>query len=150
MIRRPIARAVRPLIQSAFAATALCGTSTASGQSIMAWGTPGFRNIDDLSGVAGISAGFDHTVVVRSNGAVAAWGADGFRQCDVPTDLAPISAVAAGGGFTIAMRFDGSLTAWGQQPNQAQPPAVQGAVAIAAGRLHGMVLKSDALVACWG
>lgn len=121
------------------------------GQSMVAWGNPGFSNVDNLTDVVGVAAGLDHSVALRANGVVAAWGSDGYQQCNPPSNLGNIVEVSAGEGFTIARRPNGTLVGWGlNQYTQTNVPAITDATAIAAGRVHGMALRANGSVAAWG
>ena len=69
----------------------------------------------DLGPVVAVSAGYDHTCAVRSDGQLVCfgWNRNGqchkCGQCDVPTDLGPVVAVSAGCDHTCAVRSDGQL-----------------------------------------
>ncbi|HET7489637.1 MAG TPA: hypothetical protein VFJ85_17045 [Acidimicrobiales bacterium] len=85
------------------------------------------------SGVVGIAAGGDHSMVLKSDGSVLAWGngdrgdlgTAGTAASNVPVGVDGLGAgsgvvsVAAGGNFSLALKADGSLLAWGAN-DQAQ------------------------------
>ena len=73
--------------------------------------------------------------------------------------------IASGGTFTVVLKSDGTLSAWGNnqfgqlgdgtttQRNSPVPvpvPGLTGVVAIAAGSMHTLALKSDGTVLAWG
>lgn len=67
--------------------------------SVVAWGWnwAGQTNVPaGLSGVAGIAAGADHTMSLKSDGTVVAWGNNTSGQTNVPLALSGVIAVAAG------------------------------------------------------
>jgi alpha-tubulin suppressor-like RCC1 family protein len=129
-----------------------------------------------LTGVAGIAAGCDHSLAVRTDGTVQSWGSDASGQLGdggalvgQPTPLAVtgltgVVAVAGGDGFSLALRTDGTLRSWGLDSwgqlgdgaaltNQAVPVSVVGltnVVAIAAGESHSLALRADGTVWSWG
>ena len=62
-----------------------------------------------------VSAGYWHSVALRSDGRVVAWGINNNGECNVPAlppGLAYVE-VAAGGWHNVALRSDGSVVAWG-------------------------------------
>lgn len=96
-----------------------------------------------------VEAGFDHTVLLRSDGTVVAFGANGAGQLDVPplTGGLRYTAVAAGNEFTVLLRSDGEAVAFGanwagQTTIPALPPGLS-YTAVAAGADHGVLLRSD-------
>jgi alpha-tubulin suppressor-like RCC1 family protein len=96
----------------------------ASAQSLIAWGVPGYSNIDDLRNLTQVSAGFSHSVGLKPDGSVACWGYSPSNQCVVPLDLGSCQSVVAGGYHTIALRHDGTVRCWGANDHgQSDVPA---------------------------
>ena len=131
-----------------------------------------------LTDVVGVAAGDQHSLVVTRDGSVFAWGAAGRlgnaggTASSTPASIASITdgiAVAAGLDHSLVLRANGEVLAfgsnwWGQLGNGtvsegmiqtpvtvgAWDPALQGAVAIAAGAAHSLVLKGDGTVWAMG
>jgi len=128
-----------------------------------------------LGGVTAISAGWAHSLALTKDGTVWAWGWNQFGQLGTgKTDdnhnpvqvsgLTGVVAVAAGKEQSFALKADGTVSAWGNNeygylgngtPSapQLRPVTVSGlsgVVAIAAGHVHTLALKSDGTVSAWG
>jgi len=123
-----------------------------------------------------ISAGYTHSLEIKSDGTVWAWGDDRYGQLgdDVtradkatPVQVSGISdivAVSAGGYHSVALKSDGTVWAWGYdrygqlgddvtRADKATPVQVSGIsdiVAVSAGGYHSVALKSDGTVWAWG
>lgn len=133
--------------------------------------------IPGLTNVVGIAAGYAHSLALRGDGTVWAWGSNtnlqlgfgspGKAPNEVPTQvpgLAGVVAVAAGAAHSLALKSDGTVVAWGNDdfgqlgigsnPSSFAPPTavtnLTGVVAIAAGGVHSLALKSDGSVVAWG
>ena len=123
---------------------------------------------------ASMSAGGNHSLAIRSNGALWAWGHNAFGQLgnDTTTDaFAPLqvgtetdwSVVAAGGNHSIAIKTDGTLWAWGSNVDgqlgdgsttDAQRPIQIGIeknwIAVSVGKSHTYAIKADGSLWGWG
>ncbi len=123
-----------------------------------------------------IDAGWFHTLALRADGTVWAWGGNSYGQLgDGTTDqrscpvqvvgIQDVKAIAAGGVFSLALKKDGTVWAWGDNQTYecgicplstipvVQAVQVQGisdVIAIDAGIQHGVALKADGTVWCWG
>jgi alpha-tubulin suppressor-like RCC1 family protein len=110
-----------------------------------------------LSNVKAIAAGWNHNLVLRSNGMVAVWGVDSAElgwnlTSHAPTNLSDIAAIAAGALHGVVLRSNGTMVAWGyNQGGETNVPAgLSNVTAIAAGRGYTLALLSDDTVTGWG
>ena len=95
-----------------------------------------------------VSAGYEHTCGVRSDGSVACWGYNGNGQATPPADS--FDSVSGGGDHTCGVRSDGSVACWGlNSDGQATPPAGS-FVSVSSGGFHTCGVRSDGSAACWG
>ncbi len=91
------------------------------------------RQVTGLANVVAISAGWRHSMALRSDGSVWTWGSDFYGQRgdgstggDVPgpvTLAGVFTRVAAGYMHSLALRSDGSVWAWGRGVEGALGPA---------------------------
>jgi alpha-tubulin suppressor-like RCC1 family protein len=128
--------------------------------------------------VAGIAAGFVHSLAVTSDGTVLAWGDNSHGELGtgnttpsplpIPVSLGVgVAAIAASAGAydSYALASDGSVLAWGENdrgelgtgdtteehtPTAVALPSGTHATAIAAGAASGYALTSDGGVLAWG
>jgi alpha-tubulin suppressor-like RCC1 family protein len=134
----------------------------------------GFGQAQDIKA---ISAGSDHSIILRSDGTVWTWGDNSYGQLgdgtNTPSEtplqvqnLNDVQAVVAGSFYSLALRNDGTIWAWGLNDkgqlgdgtttNQSTPVQVRnltGMKAIATGGFDGaysLALKSDGTVWTWG
>jgi alpha-tubulin suppressor-like RCC1 family protein len=122
--------------------------------SIVAWGdnSRGQINIPaDLTDVVAIAAGGYNSAALKANGQVVVWGGNVYGQTNVPPNLTNVVAISVGEGGNVnhllALRTDGTVTAWGY--NAGVPSSLSNAVAVSAGGVQGMALKSDGDVVTW-
>lgn len=128
----------------------------------------------DASQYKKMSAGYYHTLYVKSDGTVWAWGNNSYGQLgdgtttskSIPVQVSGLSNVveaSAGGYYSIALKSDGTVWTWGYNKygqlgdgtttNRSIPVQVIGlsnVVAVAAGYSHSIALKSDGTVWTWG
>src|SRR3989339_893222 len=125
-------------------------------------------------GWVAISAGYQHTIALKSDGTLWAWGSNGYGQLgddttterlfptQIGTDMTWVT-VSAGNNHTIALKSDGTLWAWGLNDNgqlgdvtatQRTSPTKIGTdtnwVAVSAGGAHTIAIKSDGTLWGWG
>src|SRR5262249_10094678 len=160
--------------------TARCWGFNADGQ--LGDGTTTNRStpvvVTGVTNAATISAGSDHTCLLRGNGTVQCWGDNQFGQLGDGTHtdrstrvtvggLTIAVAVAVGGGHACALQADGSLRCWGLNvvgelgdggtaTDSATPNLVSGggggisARDIGAGFPHTCAVRASGAAACWG
>ena len=163
---------------------------TSSG-AVKCWGGSGWGKIGDnskvdrwvptgvhglASNVSAISAGYNHTCVLTSRGAVKCWGNNQYGRLGnnsnvdkwVPTAVYGLSsnvrAISSGNYHTCALTSNGAVKCWGDNSygqlgnnsnvNKLVPTAVHGLSskvnAISAGNYHTCALTSDGAAMCWG
>ena len=88
---------------------------------------------NDIGIAVDLAIGYDHYVIVDTDGAVRCWGLNNYGQCNVPPNLQPCVAVAAGYDHTLALQKNGVVRAWGYPETTNVPPALSPAIAIRAG-----------------
>jgi alpha-tubulin suppressor-like RCC1 family protein len=131
--------------------------------------------VPNLSNIAAIAAGGNHSLAVAQGGQVFAWGLNNKGQVGVgssgadqlsPVELAKIDAVIAieaGFNHSLAITGDGGVLAWGDneygqvgigttadQLTPVQVAGLQEVGAIAAGFGHSLALKKDGDIFAWG
>jgi alpha-tubulin suppressor-like RCC1 family protein len=140
------------------------------GSSVHRYTPVGLNNLSVLS----ISGGYNHSIVVTTNGSVYAWGNNSSGQLgDGTTTNRPapvqvsglnnVEAASAGNGFCLAVKTDGTVYAWGNNSsgqlgngskiNSNIPLQVYGLPVmqkIAAGYLHSIALGTNGEVYAWG
>ena len=144
-----------------------CWGSNASGQlglsTDLVSGSAEAGLVPSLSNVRGISAGANHTCVVRGDGTVRCWGANESGQLGNNTtepSATPVQAtgmvlvhqVEAGADFTCARDFGAEVECWGDGFSN-KPSLVSGVTAtidLAVGDHHACALFSDGSAKCWG
>ncbi len=133
-------------------------------------------SVSGLTNIIAISAGYAHSLALKSNGTVYAWGDDADGQLGddpvlleqpVPVLVSGVNnvvAIAAGGSHSLALKSDGTVLAWGNDAsgqlgndaafgNKRTAEAVSdatGIVAVSAGASHSLALKSDGTLLSWG
>jgi len=99
-----------------------------------------------------VSAGFEHTCALKTDGTVVCWGNNNLGETTVPSGLASVAQVSAGYNFTCALKTDGTVACWGYNTfGEATVPSGLASVAqVSAGDYHTCAVKTDGTVVCWG
>jgi len=125
-----------------------------------------------------ISAGYDHSLGVRTNSSVWAWGGNSYGQLGdntVVSKSSPVSVVggfinwrqvSAGGNTSLGVRADGSAWAWGNgccgrlgagtgpSVSRSSPVSIVGGFTdwcqVSSGRFHGLGVRTNGSIWAWG
>ena len=121
------------------------------------------------NGVTAISAGFAHSLFIKSDGSLWAMGDNSYGElgtgnqnpANVPVEIEPgnVTAIAAGQYFSLFVKSDGSLWGMGDNPvgnlgdgtnrNTFSPVEItNGVTAVSAGGIFSLFIKSDGTL--WG
>ena len=134
--------------------------------------------VNELTNVAAIAGGQNHSLALKSDGTVWTWGRNEYGQLGVgtlagfsfvPVQVTAISgviAIARGYSHSLALKSDGTVWAWGQNDYGQLGIGTSGSavsknipvqvtelcdvIAIAGGYGHSLALKSDGTVWAWG
>ena len=85
----------------------------------------------DAPSFVSVSAGYEHTCGVRSDGSVACWGIDFYGEA-TPLEGSFVS-VSAGNYHTCGVRSDASVACWGSDPRGQSTPLEGSFVSVSAG-----------------
>ena len=115
---------------------------------------------EDIYNFTDVSAGYDHSCGLRSDGTVLCWG-DG-RNGETEPPEGTFTEVSAGDGYTRGIKTDGSVACWGiwgitygmpiLDTNTAQRPDTPTGTfkSISTGNAHACGIKADDTIECWG
>ena len=127
----------------------------AAGESVIAWGDNEFGQCavpEPNTDFNAISAGFYHSLGLKTDGSIVAWGYNSYGQCNVPEPNTNFTAIAAGSLHSLGLKQDGSIVVWGDNSHgQCNVPSPNtGFTAIASGGSHSLGLKQDGSIVAWG
>ncbi|MCX8481281.1 MAG: hypothetical protein ORN58_05105, partial [Sediminibacterium sp.] len=101
-----------------------------------------------------LSAGYYHSLGLKSDGGMVAWGYNGIGQTDVPAGLNNIKQLEGGYYHTVVLKHDGTVVGFGDTINNGKPAKVPvnliNVKKIAAGMYHSLALKNDSTITAWG
>lgn len=103
--------------------------------------------------IAGISAGDNFSVALRTDGTLTAWGWNAFSRLTLPTGLSNVMTVSAGGFHGSTLASNGTVVNWGDSFFDAAavvPSGLSNVTAIAAGDRFNVALKADQTLQVWG
>ncbi len=105
---------------------------------------PGATNVLQLS------TGWQHNLLLRTNGTVVDWGDTNLQAVPPATARAVNSAALNGAG--VMLNADGTLSAWGNSGVTNIPPGLGGVIALAQGSSSSfcLALRSNGTVVAWG
>lgn len=153
------------------------GVGIKSTGQVVCWGWGGvgqtFISNQNNKGFVKVATKTYHNVGLRGDGTVYCWGRNLAGECSNPSSLLKKKSgetgfvdVACGGyypdpvsgsvstieGFSMALTNKGRVVVWGSNAygQISHAPTQTGFVAIAAGLNHGMALRADGSVVCWG
>jgi hypothetical protein len=105
-----------------------------------------------------VACGENHSLALRSDGAIVAWGLNDDGQCDVPQPNTGYLAIAAAGdvvsghGLSFAVNSSGSILVWGHNPLgyfDVPEPNID-FVSVSAGPYRAVGIKADGRAVHWG
>ncbi|WP_419927275.1 S8 family serine peptidase [Candidatus Poriferisocius sp.] len=95
-----------------------------------------------------LTAGFEHSCAITSDGTIDCWGSNDWGQTDAPDG--EFTSIATGHLHSCAINTGGTVECWGKSDlNQTQAPAGQ-FTAVTAGNDFSCGIRPDQTVACWG
>ena len=114
-------------------------------------GTPAPKPVTNgvgSGGWASVSAGWNHTCGLRTDGKIACWGDNRYGQATPPPGI--LTTVSAGYIHSCGVRTDDTILCWGDNSyGQASPPP--GAFrTVSAGEHHSCGVRANGTVTCWG
>ena len=117
---------------------------------VAAWGGNGAFQINvpaNVTNAVAVAGGTDHSLALRTTGAVAGWGDNTNGEASAPSNLTNAAAIAAGDRFSLALESNGVVVAWGIQTTV--PAMATNVVAISASFSNALALTGDGTVFSW-
>jgi len=102
--------------------------------------------------VTQISGGWNHSVLLKTNGAILDWGDTKIVQVAPGNSVSNLLSATAFVGAGVVLNPDGTVSAWGDSSITNVPPDLTNVIAIAPGpsSFCCLALKSDGTVVGWG
>ena len=103
-----------------------------------------------------VSAGFDHSLLLRSDGKVVVLGTNRYGECNIPDPKADVTytQVSAGMRHSLLLKSDGQVVAYGSnESGQCNTPELDLGMfytEVSAGDMHSLLLRSDGMVVACG
>jgi len=116
--------------------------------SIVSWGAVAFDSKElDANDFIAISAGWNYSLALKSDGSLIGWGRNWYGQA-TPPDGNDYVAIAAGTTYSLALKSNGSVVGWWY--DYGILPVGNDFIAISAGNGHNLALKSNGSIIGWG
>jgi hypothetical protein len=109
-------------------------------------------NGNNLTGISGISAGYDHNLAVFTNLTMTGWGNNDFNKALAGNNLTGVINISAGSGHSLALLANKRVTGWGDNTfSQALGGNnLTGVIGISAGAYHSLALLDNLRITGWG
>ena len=95
-----------------------------------------------------ISAGWNHSCGVRTDGTAQCWGKNSHGQADAPSGT--FTTISAGGTHSCALRTDGTAQCWGNNTRGEATAPAGTFTTISVGQGHSCGVRTDGTARCWG
>ena len=119
---------------------------------VKCWGSNNYGQSEDYygSGAIQVSAEFDSTYILKSDGNVLCQGENDYGQSENYTEGDAIQ-VSVGGNHACILKSDGNVDCRGYNNyGQSEDYSYSDAVQVSIGAYHSCIMKSDGNIDCWG